>query len=141
MPALAHRQHRITFPDLPEWFETLPPHFAWPQLAALYDMKIEEYTKDDRYVIRAEIPGIEPDRDLDVTVEEGVLTIKAERTERDVDKHRCEIRYGSLSRSVALPKSAKEDDVRAQYTDGMLTVSVGLGQEKPSAKHVEVAHD
>jgi HSP20 family molecular chaperone IbpA len=141
MPALARRQHRIAFPDLPEWFETLPPHFAWPQLAGLYDMKIEEYTKDDRYVIRAEIPGIDPDKDLDVTVEEGVLTIKAERSERDVDKHRCEIRYGSLTRSTALPKNAKEDDVRAQYTDGMLTVSVGLGQEKAPAKHIEVAHD
>jgi HSP20 family molecular chaperone IbpA len=103
-------------------------------------MKIEDYTQDDRYVIRAEIPGIDPDKDLDVTVEEGVLTIRAERSEREVDKHRREIRYGSLSRSVVLPKGAKADDIRAEYTDGMLTVSVGLGEEKTQPQHIEVKH-
>jgi HSP20 family molecular chaperone IbpA len=41
---------------------------------------------------------------------------------------------------VTLPPGADEDDVKADYTDGMLTVSVGMGAEKPSAKHVEIQH-
>lgn len=108
-------------------------------MADLYTMRIEEFTEDGRYVIRAELPGIEV-KDLDVTVEDGNLTIRAERTEREVDKNRSEIRYGSLTRSVTLPKSADENDVHAEYIDGMLTVSVGLGEEKVEAKHIEIKH-
>ncbi|GGV00133.1 hypothetical protein GCM10010260_40730 [Streptomyces filipinensis] len=54
--------------------------------------------------------------------------------------NRSEIRYGAMSRSVSLPAGADEEDVRAEYTDGMLTVSVGLGAKKTEAKHVEIRH-
>lgn len=133
------RKQKFPFPDLPDWFEAFPSRFTMPAMADLYPMRLEEYTENDRYVVRAELPGIEVE-DLDVTVEEGVLTIKAQRTEREVDKSRSEIRYGSLARSMTLPKSADEDDVRAEYVDGMLTISVGLGQEKSETKHIEVRH-
>ncbi|MFE3327033.1 Hsp20/alpha crystallin family protein [Streptomyces sp. NPDC059176] len=138
MAVLAHKQ-RFPFPDLPDWFEALPSRFSMPAMAELYPMRVEEYTEDDRYVVRAELPGVDVEN-LDVTVEDGVLTIKAERTERDVDKNRSEIRYGSLARSMPLPKSADEDDVRAEYVDGMLTISIGLGQEKAETKHIEIRH-
>jgi HSP20 family molecular chaperone IbpA len=100
-------------------------------------MRIEDYTEGDRYVMRAELPGVSPE-DIDVVISEGTLTVKAERTEREVDKNRSEIHYGSLSRSVTLPPGANEDDVRAEYTGGMLTISVGLGREKAEAKHIEI---
>ncbi|MGW7365325.1 Hsp20/alpha crystallin family protein [Streptomyces sp. NPDC054841] len=138
MVVLARKQ-KFPFPDLPDWFEAFPTRFTMPAMADLYTMRIEEYTEEGRYLVRAELPGIDVN-DLDVTVDDGVLTIKAERTEREVDKHRSEIRYGSLTRSLALPKSADENDVRAEYADGMLTVSVGLGEEKPEPKHIEIQH-
>ncbi|MFD7445658.1 Hsp20/alpha crystallin family protein [Streptomyces sp. NPDC059909] len=137
--AVLARKQKFPFPDLPDWFEAFPARFTMPAMADLYPMKIEEYTEEGRYVVRAELPGIDV-KDLDVTVDDGVLTIKAERTEREVDKHRSEIRYGSLTRSLTLPKSADENDVRAEYADGMLTVSVGLGEEKPEPKHIEIKH-
>ncbi|MGW1911556.1 Hsp20/alpha crystallin family protein [Streptomyces sp. NPDC002076] len=127
------RRQRIPFPDMPEWFETIPSKFA------MSSVRIEDYTENDRYVVRAELPGMSPE-DIDVVIGDGVLTVKAERTERDVDKNHSEIRYGALSRSVTLPTGADEDDVTADYTDGMLTVSVGLSTEKAEARHVEIRH-
>ncbi|WP_328404257.1 Hsp20/alpha crystallin family protein [Streptomyces sp. NBC_00390] len=137
--AVLARKQKFPFPDLPDWFEAFPARFTMPAMADLYTMRLEEYTEGSRYIVRAELPGIDV-KDLDVTVEDGVLTIKAERTERDVDKHRSEIRYGSITRSLTLPKSTDENDVRAEYADGMLTVSVGLGEEKPEPKHIEITH-
>lgn len=133
------RKQRFAFPEMSEWFETLPARFAMPMMSELYTVRIEDYTEDDRYVVRAELPGMSPE-DIDVFIADGVLTVQAERTERDVTKNHSEIRYGAMSRSVSLPAGADEDDVRAEYTDGMLTVSVGLGAKKAEAKHVEIRH-
>ncbi|MER6573307.1 Hsp20/alpha crystallin family protein [Streptomyces sp. NPDC001093] len=127
------RRQRIPFPDMPDWFETIPSRFAMPSF------RIEDYTENDRYVMRAELPGMSAE-DIDVVIGDGVLTVKAERTERDADKNHSEIRYGAMSRSVTLPPGADEDDVTADYKDGMLTVSVGLGSEKAEAKHIEIRH-
>ncbi|MFF4964374.1 Hsp20/alpha crystallin family protein [Streptomyces sp. NPDC001037] len=138
MTTLARRQ-RFAFPEMSDWFETLPARFSMPTMSELYTVRIEDYTEDDRYVMRAELPGMTPE-DIDVFIADGVLTVQAERTERDVTKNRSEIRYGAMSRSVSLPAGADEDDVRAEYTDGMLTVSVGLGAEKAEAKHVKIRH-
>ncbi|MEV6294944.1 Hsp20/alpha crystallin family protein [Streptomyces sp. NPDC051896] len=102
-------------------------------------VRIEDYTEDDRYVMRAELPGMSPE-DFDVFIADGVLTVQAERIERDATKNRSGIRYGAMSRSVSLPAGADEYDVRAEHTDGMLTVSVGLGAKKAEAKHVEIRH-
>ncbi|MFF2009570.1 Hsp20/alpha crystallin family protein [Streptomyces sp. NPDC058195] len=133
------RGQRFPFPEVPEWFENLPARFAMPTMSELYTVRIEDYTQDGRYVVRAELPGTSPEN-IDVFISDGVLTIQAERTEREVDKNHSEIRYGVMSRSVTLPSGADEEDVTADYTDGMLTVSVGMGAEKPSARHVEIKH-
>jgi HSP20 family molecular chaperone IbpA len=110
-----------------------------PTMSDLSTVRIEDYIENGRYAIRAELPGIDP-ADIDVVIDDGILTVKAERTEREVDKNRSEIRYGSMSRSVALPADANEDDIQADYTNGMLTISVGLREEKAEAKHIEIKH-
>lgn len=138
MGTLARKQ-RLAFPEMPDWFENLPARFAMPTMGDLYTVRIEDFTEDDRYVMRAELPGMTPEN-IDVIISDGVLTVQAERTEKDVTKDHSEIRYGAMSRSVTLPPGADEDDVEADYTDGMLTVSVGLGAEKAEAKHVEIKH-
>ncbi|WP_406164702.1 Hsp20/alpha crystallin family protein [Streptomyces sp. NBC_00996] len=138
MATLTRRQ-RFAFPEMSDWFENLPARFAMPTMGDLYTVRIEAYTEDGRYVMRAELPGMSPE-DIDVFISDGVLTVQAERTEKEVAKDHSEIRYGAMSRSVTLPPGADEDDVKADYTDGMLTVSVGLGAEKAEAKHVEIQH-
>ncbi|MFI2205605.1 Hsp20/alpha crystallin family protein [Streptomyces sp. NPDC020192] len=127
------RRQRFPFPDIPDWFETFPSRLTMPAV------RIEDYMENDRYVMRAELPGMAPE-DIDVVISDGVLTVRAERTEREVDKSHNEIRYGEMSRSVTLPPGADEDDVKADYTNGMLTISVGLGAQKAEAKHVEIRH-
>ncbi|MFS4092978.1 Hsp20/alpha crystallin family protein [Streptomyces sp. AF1A] len=133
------RKQRFAFPEVSDWFENLPAHFAMPMMGERYAIRVEDYTEDGRYVMRAELPGVSPD-DIDVSISDGILTVQAERTEKDVTKNHSEIRYGAMSRSVTLPPGADEDDVEAYYADGMLTVSVGLGAEKTEAKHVKVRH-
>ncbi|MFJ8789850.1 Hsp20/alpha crystallin family protein [Streptomyces sp. NPDC102462] len=138
MTSLTRRQ-RFSFPEIPDWFETFPARFAMPTMGDLYTVRVEDYMEQGRYVLRAELPGLSPE-DIDVVIGDGMLTVKAERSERDVEKNRSEIRYGTMSRSVTLPPGADEDDVRADYTDGILTVSVGMGSEKAEARHVEIHH-
>jgi HSP20 family protein len=136
MSALLHRDPRTLFPDLVDWFEepflTLRPYLTQP-------IRVEEYVEGDRYMIRAELAGIDPEKDVEVTVGSGYLTIRAERSDKTEGKHRSEFRYGSFSRTMGLPANADEDAVTASYRDGILTISVGLKTEqKASAKKIEV---
>lgn len=139
MAHTARRSGRLGLPDLPDWFESLPSRLTWPPLAELYTMRIEEAVEEGRYVVRVEIPGIDPSEDLDVTVQEGLLTVKAERAEKTEEKQHSEFRYGSFSRTVALPPGAREDDIQAEYSAGILTVSVGLRPQEREPRHVRVA--
>jgi HSP20 family molecular chaperone IbpA len=102
-------------------------------------MRLEDEMEDGHYVVRAEIPGIDPAKDVDITVRDGRLTIKAERTEKKEAKGRSEFRYGSFVRSVMLPAGANEDDIKATYDKGVLTVSVAVAEQAaPAEKQVAV---
>jgi len=136
MSALLRRDPRAMFPELVEWFEepfmTLRPYLAQP-------IRVEDYLEDDHYVVRAELAGIDPAKDVEVTVGAGYLTIRAERHDKTEGKHRSEFRYGSFTRSLPLPPNADEDDIKATYYDGILTVSVALKVEKKEpVKKIEV---
>jgi HSP20 family protein len=137
MSTLLHRDPKNIFPDLVDWFEepflTLRPYLGQP-------IRVEEYLEGDHYLVRAELAGIDPTKDVEVTVGSGYLTIRAERSDTIEGKHRSEFRYGSFSRTLTLPVNADEDAVTASYRDGILTVSVGLKTEqKAPAKKIEVA--
>ena len=79
---------------------------------------------DNRYVIRAELPGLDPERDIEVSVEGRTLTIHAERRQDGSEPYRSEFRYGSLTRLVTLPARVDAKDVTARYERGVLEVSV-----------------
>ena len=89
------------FPDLADWLEA--PWAGPPPFMAGHTFRVEEVAEDDRYVIRAELPGLDPDEDIEVTVEGRNLTIQAERRQEDSGPSRSEFRYGSLARLVRLP--------------------------------------
>jgi HSP20 family molecular chaperone IbpA len=136
MSTLLHRDPRTIFPDLVDWFEepflTLRPYLAQP-------IRVEEYIEGDHYMIRAELAGIDPQKDVEIMVGSGYLTVRAVRSDKTEGKHRSEFRYGSFSRTLALPANADEDAVTASYRDGILTISVGLRTEqKAAAKKIEV---
>jgi HSP20 family protein len=91
-------------------------------------LRVEEFMDDKTMVVRAELPDIDPDKDVQITVVDGELRIKAERqakTEhKEKDSYRSEFRYGSFSRTMPLPAGATEADVSATYKDGVLEIRV-----------------
>ncbi|MFN0091516.1 MAG: Hsp20/alpha crystallin family protein [Acidimicrobiales bacterium] len=105
-------------------------------------MRIEEFTEGDEVVVRCELPGVDPDKDVDITVAGGVLTIRAERRQEEKTeekgRYRSEFRYGSLSRSIALPAGVEADQIKATYGDGVLEVRVKVDSEKASGAKVPV---
>jgi HSP20 family molecular chaperone IbpA len=127
------------FPEIRELLEGFP---TFARLRPILDTKImlleDEMTEDGRYEVRAEIPGVDPAKDVNITVRDGQLTISAERTEKSESNGRSEFAYGSFVRSVSLPKGADEDDIKATYDKGILTVSVKVSAPKDSEKRIEV---
>ncbi|WP_433522592.1 Hsp20/alpha crystallin family protein [Nocardia pseudovaccinii] len=138
-----HRQRQSWFPNLPampDWpdlmarFESMPP---WTSLEG-HMIRVEEHVESGRYTLRAELPGVDPAKDVDVSVRDGQLTIKAERSEEEREGTRSEFRYGSFYRSIPLPTGAKEEDIDATYTNGILTVSMPITEPQTSERHVEI---
>ena len=136
MSILQRRDPGTVIPDILDWFEepflTLRPYLAQP-------IRVEEYTEDGRLLVKAELAGIDPAKDVEVTVGSGYLSIHAQRSGTLEGKQHSEFRYGSFTRTLALPADAVQDDVSASYRDGILTVSVGLkAEKKEAAKKIEV---
>lgn len=102
--------------------------------SSLQAIRVEHYRDGNTVVIRAELPGIDPDKDVAITLENEVLHISAERTERhertDDDGYRSEFRYGSFSRDIRVPAGVTESDITATYDDGVLEVHVPVPAEK-----------
>ena len=100
-------------------------------------IKVEEVRDGDSLVVRAELPGIDPEKDVDVTVSDGVLSIKAERQEKkehkDKDSYRSEFRYGSFVRRIPLPSGVQQGDVTASYKDGVLEVRAPMPDQEQGA--------
>ena len=125
---------------LPAWSDLWT---GFPSLAGLrpdHMIRLEDEMQDGHYVLRAELPGIDPDKDVDITVSNGQLTIKAERSEKKETNGRSEFSYGSFTRSVTLPAGANEDDIKATYDKGILTVDVAVPEQAAAAaeKHIAV---
>jgi len=82
---------------------------------------------DDRYEIRAEVPGLS-EKDVHVSVTDNVLTLKGEKKHQHEEKsqkyHRVERSYGSFERSFTLPSTLKVEDIKATFKNGILTVHV-----------------
>jgi hypothetical protein len=101
-------------------------------------LRLEDGTREGIYELRAELPGVDLIEDVEVTVRDGRLTIKALRTRSTESNGLSEFSYGSFSRTVPLPADADEDDISATYDRGILTVSVPLSDAENSEKQVEV---
>jgi HSP20 family protein len=102
-------------------------------------LRIEEYQKDDRFVVRAEIPGIDPAKDVTVTTEDGLLRIAAIRLAETSDECRTEFRYGTFHRSVPLPPGTKEETINASYTNGILEITMAIGEPSHLGRTIPVA--
>ena len=132
----APARFRAMFPDLADWLES--PWTGLPPFLAGQVFRLEESIRDDRYVIRAELPGLDPENDIEVTVDGRILTIRAERRQQANGPYRSEFRYGSLARAVKLPATVDPADVTARYDKGVLEVSVPAGAVKSEGTRIPV---
>jgi HSP20 family protein len=94
---------------------------------------------EKEYTITGEIPGIEV-KDLEVVMSDGTLTIKGEKKKEQEEKgehfHRIEREYGSFHRGFRLPEDIKADELKADYKDGVLKVTLPKAETK--TKKIEV---
>lgn len=136
MSIIMRRDPRTVIPDFIDWFEepfvTLRPYLGQA-------IRIEDYTEDGYYVVRAELAGIDPEKDLEVAAGPGYLFIRVERSAQVEGKHRSEFRYGTFSRTLELPPRANPDDVTAEYANGILTIKVAIkGEHQEALKKIPV---
>jgi len=130
MTVLAHKENTGFPADIFAWLEA---PFLAPRPIAAQPMRMEEHVAGGRYVVQAELPGVDPAKDMDVSVAKGILTIRAERHEEMQGQHRSEFRYGTFTRHIALPVAADANDIKATCHWGILEVSIGLhdiGEDK-----------
>ncbi|WP_258803693.1 Hsp20/alpha crystallin family protein [Pseudarthrobacter sp. NS4] len=101
-------------------------------------LRTEEYKENGTLVIKAEVPGIDPEKDVDITMTGDQLRITVRHEEKSEhtgkEGYRSEFRYGTFSRAVTLPGAADQSDVKATYIDGILEVRVPLPEQEDTGK-------
>lgn len=112
-----------------------------PVTAGAFSPALDVHESEDGYTLHVELPGVSPD-DVEITLEENVLTISGERSFYDEvsteDFRRVERRFGRFHRSVRLPDRVAGDSVTARYADGMLTITVPKAEEaKPRRINID----
>jgi HSP20 family protein len=123
-------------PALRRWFNTEPAStFSFPTPAV-------DVTENDKgYQITAELPGLE-EKDVNVTVAGGMLTIKGEKSyekdEKNKNRHVSERAYGSFQRSFALPDSVDTDKIGANMAKGVLTGTLPKTAQATKEQKIEV---
>jgi HSP20 family protein len=93
--------------------------------------------RKDAYLVSVELPGVNPD-DIDVTLENNLLSIQGERRRRqdsaDEQVHRVERAYGTFRRAVSLPTTVQADAIQASYEHGVLQLLVPKAEEAKPRK-------
>lgn len=100
-------------------------------------IRIDDFIRDDHYVLQADLPGLDPDRDIDVEIRDDMLTVRAQRVEKRAAKRHREIRYGEFSRTVRLPAGCQPAAISARYDAGVLEITVPVS-DTPLARKVHV---
>lgn len=123
-------------------FDEMDRFFEQPSSARTWNLPLDVIENEDGYVIKASIPGVNPEN-LDVVLEDNVLTIKAEVEADEVAEneqvHIRERRTGSFNRSLRFPVDVNGDEISAEYTNGVLNLNVPKAEEvKPKQINVTI---
>jgi HSP20 family protein len=106
---------------------------------------VDVFTRNGDMVVRVELPGIDPEKDVKVTLEEGMLDVKGERKQekeiKEAGYYRKESTYGAFERRIPLPAGIKDADIKADYKNGVLEVVVtgaAKAAPKPAIKEIPI---
>ena len=119
-------------PELADWLGEISPRGGL--------IRLEDHLTDTEYTVRAELPGLDPEKAIHLSVTHGFLTIRAEREEEKQTRHHTEFRYGVFQRSVQLPESANADKIHAHYRKGILEIVMPL-TAKAEPKQIAIAKE
>ena len=125
-------------------FEGKVSHNAENSTLTAWAPSVDVYETENELVIKADLPEV-AEKDLDVRVENNMLTIRGERKfEQSVKEEnylRMERSYGSFGRSFSLPNTVDAQAIKAQYTDGVLTVTLPMRAEsKPKQVKINITN-
>ena len=125
------------FPDFSSW-DPFAVHSGGGRL------KVEQIRDDEGIVVRAEMPGVDIDNDVDVSVDDGVFRIAAERKQEKTDEtdgtYRSEFSYGRFERAFQLPKDADPEAIEASYEKGLLEVRIPVSApEDEEPKKIQIS--
>lgn len=99
----------------------------------LWKPAVELAEQNGNFQVKAQLPGVKKE-DIDIEVSEDSITIKAESRQKEEEKgeniYRSEFRYGQFIRTIPFPTEVQSSDAKAEYTDGVLTVTVPKTQEQ-----------
>jgi HSP20 family protein len=125
---------------------------GWRGSEAELTFPIDLFETEDSVTVKAVLPGINPE-DVEISVSEGVLTVKGEsrleQTSERENYYRQEIRYGAFSRSIPLPSRVNHEQAEAKFKDGVLMVTLPKAEEvrpkqikiKPDTAQVDSGSD
>ena len=112
------------------------------QAARAWAPAVDVFSRDGELVIRAELPGVDPEKDVDISISDGILHIRGERrTEQrheDANYFRVETRYGAFERSIPLPEGIDIDAIKAIHEKGVLEVVVPISAKEAQARKIPV---
>ena len=116
--------------EVDRWFDRV--FGVQPSAAAGSSLPVAVWEENDHAYIEIELPGVAKE-DLDITVEQGRLTVAAERKAPEAERQywACERRYGRFERSFQLPKNFDADSIKADLSAGVLTLTLA---KKPEAQ-------
>jgi HSP20 family protein len=130
------------FFDNQGWVRNMLPDTFWNGKTAEPALNIKE--TDDNFEIELAAPGFAK-KDFEVTIEDGCLNIKAEKETSEEEKEenftRREFSYNSFQRSLQLPESVRQEEIKAKYNDGILSFKLAKKEEakKLPPKKVQIA--
>lgn len=111
--------------------------FAGTAFAGKGNPAIESFRSDGNIIVRADLPGVDP-KEVDISIEGDVLTVKGERKSKEEKKEgafgREEIAYGSFERSLRLPRGVDAEKIQAKYDKGVLEITIPAPKEQASKK-------
>jgi HSP20 family protein len=137
MPSLLDLRPDPIIQRLNDWMDNWDPLHRDGFMRRDHMIRVEETMRDGTLEIRAELPGIDPDDDVEIDLADGLLTISAERSdersESDDGRTFSEFRYGSFRRSLRVPADTDASKISAEYRHGILMITVPM----PSAAKAE----
>lgn len=113
-----------------------------PQRGGGWAPAIDLFGRGDDLVVRVDLAGVDPEKDVDISVVDGILRVRGERKfdqrQEGTNYFRIESRYGAFERSIPLPDGVKVDDIKAVHRHGVLEVVIPMAAQMPSVRKIPV---